>query len=130
MEQEVHLEIEVLVCEKTPFYQDSDIGKWCWAMSYSPTKEESIGFNALLTEGLRTFPKTLSKEVGWKMATWKHQEIATWFYVSEVLEFLDDTHIPFSVRKWFLSWGSEHLALLGDPSQLRLIIWVTEGMYD
>ena len=130
MEQCVHLEIEILVTKKTLFHREGDIGNWCWAMSYTPTKGESIGFNALLSEGLQPLPSNLTAEVEKKMSTWRHQETASWFYISDIINFLEDPHVPFTVRNWFLSWASENLALLGKPHQFRIIIWLTEGMHD
>lgn len=130
MGQIVHIEIEILVGKPTLFHNEECVGHWCWAMSYSPTKEESIGFNALLSEGMRPIPQNLTKEVQKKMDTWKHQETYSWLYLTDILGSLEETVIPFSVRNWFISWASEHLALLGNPSQFRVIIWITEGMYD
>ena len=130
MGQTVHIEIEILVTKKTLFHRTDCVGQWCWAMSYSPSKQEAIGFNAILSEGLRTLPQNLTIEVTKKMGSWKHQETCSWLHLSEIMDSLKDQSMPFSVRSWLLNWASEHLALLGNPNQFRVIIWITEGAYD
>ena len=126
MGQKIHLEIEMLVSKPSLFFRTSDVGEWCWAMSYSPTEEEAIGFHELLDD-----PKinpSFSATTKSKIDSWKHNHVIWWSYVDDFLELLND--LPFSVRSWFLSWGSEHLGLLGQPSSLRIIILVSEGDYD
>ena len=131
MGQLVHIEIEMLVTRPNIFQKESDIGKWCWVLSYTPSEREAFGFNALLDMSLKPVPKDISETILRKIQSWKHQETLWWCGMSDFLKKLGvPESMPASVQEWYFSWASIHLPLLGNPEQIRVIIWVTEGNYD
>ena len=131
MGQSVHIEIEVLVSRNTnKAFKCLGSSGWCWVMSYSPNEKESYGFNALLGD-IRPLPSNLSEEVLKKFESWKHQHTTWWCYLEDFLVLLDDPDtIPCEVREWYLSWASLHLGGIAPPNNLRIVVWITEGMYD